>query len=389
MEFDNCAPVRRSLYTLNFFLTITLALTSYFNTPLLILRGVSEWSLGIIYAAASAMTILFLFFAPRLFNTIGGFESFAILAALNAFVLIGLGIIPGILPTLFFFVSLIILSSIVFLLLDMFLEGSTPSEGETGGTRAFFITMANFAWVGAPFVAGQLSVGGNFFYLYIFSASIFIPVLFITARSLPRIVDRIYIVPNIRKMIEGFTKDKDIRNIFVTHFLLRIFYAMMVVYAPIYLIKHAGFSFAEMGTVLSIAMFAFILFEIPVGRISDKYIGEKEMMILGIIILSASTFAIAQIASYPLWIWAVVLFITRTGAALLEITTESYFFKHVDSNDTDRVGAFRALSPLSYIVGPLLGTVALLFVSVPYLFTFLAIILLLGIPFALPIKDTK
>lgn len=389
MRFDNCAPVRRNLYALNFFLTVSLALTSYFNTPLLISRGVSEWSLGIIYAIASAITIIFLFLAPRLFNTIGGFESFSVLAALNAFALIGLGVISGILPTLFFFISFIVLSAIVFLLLDMFLEGSTRQEGETGGTRAFFITMANFAWVGAPFVAGQLSTGGNFFYLYVLAAAIFIPVLFITAKSLHHIVDRTYVIPNIRKMLATLTYSKDIRNVFVSHFLLRIFYAIMVVYAPIYLITHVGFSFAEMGTVLSIAMFAFILFEIPVGRIGDNYLGEKEMMILGIVILSASTLAISLMGGYPLWAWAIALFITRTGAALLEITTESYFFKHVDSDDTDKVSAFRALSPLSYIIGPLLGTIALLFVTVPYLFTFLAALLLFGLPFALSLKDTK
>ncbi|PIR86492.1 hypothetical protein COU13_00595 [Candidatus Kaiserbacteria bacterium CG10_big_fil_rev_8_21_14_0_10_43_70] len=389
MAFDNCAPVRRSLYALNFFLTISLALTSYFNTPLLISRGISEWSLGIVYAASSAIVIFFLLFAPRLFNEIGGFESFAILATLNAFALIGLGVTSGTMLTLFFFISLIVLSSIVFLLLDMFLEGSTSHEGETGGTRAFFITMATFAWVGAPFVAGQLSVDGNFLYLYVFAASVFIPVLLITAKSLHGIVDRVYVVPNIPKMIATFTESKDTRNVFVSHFLLRIFYAIMVVYAPIYLINYAGFSFSEMGIILSIAMLAFILFEIPAGRIGDKYLGEKEIMVLGLIILSVSTFMIAQITEQPLLVWAMVLFTTRAGAALLEISTESYFFKRVGSGDADKVGAFRALSPLSYIVGPLFGTVALLFVSVPNLFALLAVILILGIPFAISLKDTK
>lgn len=389
MTFDNCAPTRRGLYALNFFLAISIALTSFFNAPLLISRGVPEWALGLVYAGASGLAMIALFFIPRLFNALGGFESFSILATLNAFSLIGLAIVPGPIATLFFFVSLTVTVIIVFLLLDMFLEGSTANEGETGGTRAFFITMANFAWVGAPFIAGQLSANGDFSHLYLFAAALFIPILVITAKSLHDIVDRHYDEPNVGKMIQTFTKNSDMRNVFLAQFLLRIFYSIMVVYGPIYLINHVGLSFSEMGTVLSIAMFAFLLFELPAGKISDKYLGEKEIMVAGLIIISLSTMSIAFISISAIWIWALALFATRVGAALLEITSESYFFKHVDGNDADEVGAFRALSPLSYIVGPILGTVALLFVPMAHIFTLLGLIMLLGIPFALALKDTR
>jgi hypothetical protein len=387
--FDNCVPVRRGIYALNFFLAISIALTSFFNAPLLISRGIPEWALGIVYAGASALAMIILFFAPRLFNALGGFESFAILATLNAFSLIGLATVPGPIATLFFFVSLTVTVIIVFLLLDMFLEGSTAKEGDTGGTRAFFITMANFAWVGAPFIAGQLSSDGDFSHLYLFAAALFIPILVITAKYLHNIVDHHYDEPNTEKMMQTFTKNFDIRNVFIAQFLLRIFYSIMVVYGPIYLINHAGLSLPEMGTVLSIAMFAFLLFELPAGKIGDKYLGEKEMMVTGLIIISFSTISIAYISGSPIWVWALVLFTTRVGAALLEITSESYFFKHVDGNDADEVGAFRALSPLSYIVGPILGTIALIFVPIAHIFTILGLIMLLGVPFALTIKDTR
>jgi fucose permease len=387
--FDNCAPVRRGLYALNFLLAITIALTSFFNAPLLISRGIPEWALGIVFACASALAMIVLFFVPRLFNALGGFESFVILATLNAFSLIGLALASGPIATLFFFASLTVTVIIVFLLMDMFLEGSTEVEGETGGTRAFFITMANFAWVGAPYIAGRLSANGDFSYLYLFSAALFIPILLITAKYLHNITDHNYDEPNARKMIQSITKNLDIRNVFIAQFLLRIFYSIMVVYGPIYLINYAGLSISEMGIILSIAMFAFLLFELPAGRIGDKYLGEKEMMVAGLIIISLSTISIAFISGYALWVWALVLFTTRVGAALLEITSESYFFKHVDGNDADEVGAFRALSPLSYIVGPILGTIALIFLPLAHVFTILGLIMLIGVPYALAIKDTR
>ncbi len=84
-----------------------------------------------------------------------------------------------------------------------------------------------------------------------------------------------------------------------------------------------------------------------------------------------------------------ILVLTRVGGAMAEITTETYFFKHVDGNDLNSIGLFRMLRPLGALIGPLIGSLALVFVSLQSAFIVLGGLCLLGIPLAFFIKDTR
>jgi MFS family permease len=148
-------------------------------------------------------------------------------------------------------------------------------------------------------------------------------------------------------------------------------------------------SLANLGLILSYAMAAYLIVEWPAGRLGDHALGEKELMALGFFIAACAT-ATLSIAHAPLiWIWAIILFVSRIGAAILDIMTESYFFKQVDGGDADLVSAFRMLGPLAYIVGPIMGSALLLFTSVGNIFALLALIMLFGIPIALSLEDTR
>jgi len=380
--------VRRTLYVINLFITATVALVTYYNTPLLLSAGIPEEFIGIIYALGSLLGIISLYFAPKIFNSFGAFQTFAILSAVAGFACVGLAVLSNLFIIVLLFLLLSAGALVLYLLLDMFLEGSTPLETETGRTRAFFLTMANIAWVLSPFIAGVLSAGGDFFYLYIFTGMLFVPVLIITGVSLPRLKAHIYPRTRITRLASLLAQDKNVRGVFFAQFMLRFFFAIMVIYIPILFIEYVGFSLKEMGLILSIAMTAYLI-ELPLGKIADAYIGEKEMMILGFLIIGISTIAIVFIYIPLIWLWALVLFITRIGAALIDITTESYFFKHVGGSDTDSVGAFRALVPLASIIGPLLGSVVVIFLSVPAVFFLLGISMFLGVPTALTLKDSR
>ena len=125
----------------------------------------------------------------------------------------------------------------------------------------------------------------------------------------------------------------------------------------------------------AIMLLPFPLFEIPLGKLADRKLGEKEILMTGFIVAGLST--------------VVILFISRVGASAIEIMTESYFFKHVDGKDTDTISLFRILRPLGYIIGPLLGGVALIFINIKMIFLIPGFMLLLGVLPAFGIKDTK
>lgn len=132
----------------------------------------------------------------------------------------------------------------------------------------------------------------------------------------------------------------------------------------------------------------FLLFELPAGILSDKKIGEKEILVVGFVIMSVSTFIIPTLSAPIFWIWTVILFATRIGAALVEISSESYFFKHVKEEDTGLISLFRMTRPLSYVIAPLFALPVIYFFSYSTSFYFLALFVLLGL-FFIPKVDTK
>ena len=104
--------------------------------------------------------------------------------------------------------------------------------------------------------------------------------------------------------------------------------------------------------------------------------------------MSLSTFIIPFLQSPIFWIWATVLFITRIGASLVEISSESYFFKHVKEEDTGLISLFRMARPLSFILAPLVAIPVVYFFSYSTSFYFLALLTLSGLLF-IPKVDTK
>ena len=121
---------------------------------------------------------------------------------------------------------------------------------------------------------------------------------------------------------------------------------------------------------------------------ADKKFGEKEILAVGFIVMSLSTFVIPILKTPNFWVWASVLFLTRMGAALVEIASETYFFKHVKADDTSIISFFRMIRPTSYIVIPLATIPLVASFSYSDSFAFLALLPALGL-FFLPKVDTR
>ena len=87
--------------------------------------------------------------------------------------------------------------------------------------------------------------------------------------------------------------------------------------------------------------------------------------------------------------WALALFVTRIGASAVEIMSESYFYKKIGPHDVHLIAFMYTIRSSAYIVGPLIGTFALLFIDYRFLFAVLGVIMLIGIPYSLHFKDTR
>jgi predicted MFS family arabinose efflux permease len=244
----------------------------------------------------------------------------------------------------------------------------------------------------APIITGRLITEAgtaSFHLVYLASALLLIPFLAIISFYFSDFKDPSYPRHSIKTHISTFVKERDIRNVFISHLFLQFFFTWMTIYTPLYLATHAGFSWLEISYIVFAGLLAYVICEYPIGLIADKYLGEKEMMAFGFFLIAVSTSWLAFLPAGSLPLWMAVMFLTRVGASFVEVTTESYFFKHTKSNDSDKISLFRGARPLGSVVGAVLGSLILLQIEFSFMFILLGIFMLPGIFFTLLLRDTR
>jgi MFS family permease len=150
-----------------------------------------------------------------------------------------------------------------------------------------------------------------------------------------------------------------------------------------------GFDWEQIGQILFVGLMAYVLLEYVVGVVADRWLGEKEMMAIGFLIMTVATSWFTFLTPETIGLWMIAMFATRVGASLIETTTESYFFKHTNGNDTALISFFRITRPLSYVVGAALGSLTLVFLPMNLLFVVLAFLMIPGFFFTMKLHDTK
>lgn len=349
---------------------------------------------GIIFSIAAVFTTIFTFLFPRFLRRFGNYRTTLTTMGLEIITLVSLAIFsstfavnPLIIISLFILHQ--ILTNIIFLNLDSFVEAFSE-DSKTGSTRGIFMTVLNVAIAIAPFVAGLMLTDHDFWKIYLAAAAFMVLGFFVIAKNFKNYIDPAYTVTSFKKTFRVVVKSHDLHSIIFMRFLLEFFFAWMVIYTPIYLNKHMGIPVSDiLSIIIPIALIPFIIFEVGLGKIADSRLGEKEILTAGFIILAISTAGLSLITTTSVIVWAGALFLTRTGASMVEVMTESYFYKKIGPTDIHLTTFMRTMRPSAYIIGPILGSFALLFVDYRYLFLILGIIMLAALPYALTIKDTK
>jgi len=376
------------IYFFAFFWALSGALVSYIQSSYLE-QFVNTQSVGWYIAVATIVTLISLWLLPRYIRTYSNYRVsfvFIVLLAASYFLLAH---ISNLWLVLLFFTVNFAAATLLGLNIDVFLEDISENE-KTGRIRTRFMTIINIAWVLAPMLMGKLVGFDSYANAYFWSGIIILPAMLLLFWERRVLGDKVeYKNRQFGRIGKIFSGNRNLRNIFITQFVLRLFYCWMVFYTPLYLHNNLGLSWPQIGIIFTIMLLPFIIFEIPAGFLADRYLGEKEIMILGFLIMGGATAAIFFIDSLSVAVWAIVLFLTRVGASLVEAMQESYFFKIVDKQDIDLISLFRNLYPLSWLIGSLLAVVLLLFLPLPYLFLVLAAIVLYAAYPSARLEDTK
>jgi MFS family permease len=378
-----------AVYLLGLFLAFHSALPAYINSSYL--SGfVGEKMVGLIYAVGSLLTIFAFFVAPSVLKKFGAYHTALFLVTVEIFSLLGLATLNQSPWLILLFMLNLITAPLVYFISDIFLEGASADK-KTGMVRGIYLTTINLAWAASPRVSGWIVDGVNYTRVYFFSALFLILVLLILLFRLRHHHDSEYQTTRVWQTIKIIWRRRDIRRILLANFLLYFFYSWMMIYTPLYLHNNLGFSWAQIGTIFGIMLLPFVFVQLPLGRLADTRFGEKEILSIGFIIMAIATASIAFVDSTLWWVFAGILFVTRIGAATVEIMCDTYFFKKVDSQDTGVISFFRLCGPLAYVLGPLAATIVLnLFnLDAKYLFLILGIGMLGGLDFSLKIRDTK
>lgn len=378
----------KSIFSIGFLLAFSMAIPTYVSSSFLSTLA-SEKLVGLFYTTASLVTIVLLVGIPLVLRKIGNYKTSFLFFILNILSLLALAFCSNPLLVGLTFIIHLILTTLLSFNLDVFLENSSEDES-TGYIRGSYLTLVNIAWLISPLVTGFVLTNGDYWKIFTISAIVSLLVVFLLSQNFRKFQDPIYEKTKFWKTLKIIGKRKNIFRIFFSQLFLRFFYSWMVIYMPIYLHEHIGFDWSIIGIIFTVMLIPFVLMELPLGKLADNKIGEKEILNIGFIITAVATGTITFITSTNPIVWAFVLFMTRVGASMIEISSESYFFKKIKSDDTNILSVFRMSRPIAYTFGPLLASVLLFFVDFKFLFIILGFIVLIGgLSFGLRIKDTK
>lgn len=374
----------RTTYWAGFLLNSHVALISYVNSSFLATK-IPEFLVGILYTASALLSIIGLFLVPRMIKKIGSRIVITGILTLTISSLVTMIISTNIILTTVCFILYFALNTCLFLGLDILIEHWSENRNQ-GSIRGIYLTIMSLGFMTGPLIGGYILDRLGYASLYGFAIILIIPIIFIVLLRIPNIAQAHASKSNIIGLAKKFLNHPDLGAVFLVNFTLQFFYAWMVIYGPIYLHEHAHIAWDTLGIMFTIMLSAFVVFQYATGVLADRYHIEKYLMAVGLGIMGLATIFFAQAPELTLVTITIILFTTRVGASIVEVMTESYFFKRVNHEDMGSIGFFRNTYPFAYILAPLIASLVLNYTSLGTLFTILGIICILAIGIVTNIK---
>lgn len=346
---------------------------------------------GILYAVGAFGSMLLFLGLPSLLRQFGNVQ---VTLALMLGSLITLSTIieaPIAYISILALVLFLVLNPLLYLNIDIFFETLVgKNEKGTGHKRGLTLALMSAAAMVAPLTISYLTRDSDSLIpVFWVAGATGVVFMIIIIAAFRRFYDPVYEKIDVIHLVKKCWRIFDIRIVLSTHFILQIFFTWTVVFFPLYLATEIGLSWGSIGTIIATGLFAYTIFEYPIGILADDYWGEKEMMAVGFLILALTTAGITAMSSPEIWPWMLLMFTSRIGASMVEVTTESHFFKKVQGEDAALMSIFRLMRPLGSVLGALLGSAALLFLPFQLIFLALSAVLVVGIFLTLFIHDTR
>lgn len=340
---------------------------------------------GIFYVVTYILFLITLLNLHKVVRLIGKTRILHLAFSGQILVILGLIFIPLAPVKLLLMVLFLLFDQILLISLDILLESVTKDDA-TGRTRGAHLTILNIGFIFGPKISTLLLASFNFTVVFAVVLVFKVIALAIGYFRLGRINHCHMPRETVGKLVLKAMRNKDVRRIYYISYALESFYALMIMYSPIYL-HSIGLSLAQIGTIFTIMLVPFLFFEYPIGWLADKELGEKEMIIFFLSWMALATAWVYTIDRPIVWMWALALFATRLGAAAMEILRDSYFYKKITEDDVDLIDFYRTARPVAYVVAAGLSVLVVEAYGVREIFLLASIFLLTALWPAWMLRD--
>jgi len=344
-------------------------------------------NVGIFYAVAYIIFLIILLNLHKVVRILGKSNVFYFSLLLKIITIVFLIFYEPTLTGALLLMLYIILGHIEWVAMDIIIE-SFSVDRQSGRIRGMHLTILNLGFLFGPFVStyilDKMGFHGVFIFSLIFNAFVLIFALIGFRKVNHRFEQRLSVVDILKKALAR----RNIMRIYYISFVLEFFFALMIIYTPIYL-RDLGYSWESIGLIFTAMLIPFVLVQYPMGILADKKTGEKEFLIFALLIMGVSTMVIYFIGTSTLIMWALMLFVTRIGAALIEILRDSYFYKRIDGHDVDLINFFRTSLPVAYICAATLSSFVFIFLPVKFAFILTGLVVLSALYPAFKLQDNK
>lgn len=347
--------------------------------------------IGLLYSIGSIGSLLCFILLPSVLKRFGNVlvTIGLMVISIGTLALMGVGLsAPMVVTGLVLF---LIINPLMYLSMDIFSETLIgKNEGATGHVRGMTLSLMSLAALCAPLTISYLVADGdNLAQLYFIAIGVGVVFSLIVIMAFRGFIDPLYHRVQFRPLLKQCWESQPIKLVLSAHFLVQVFFTWTVVYIPLYLASVLNLPWSSIGAIIAAGLLAYVIFEYPIGILADDYFGEKEMMAIGFLILALTVASISFMTTTNIYPWMILAFISRIGASLTEVTTESYFFKKVNGQDANLMSVFRLTRPLAVLAGSLLGSICLAIMPFHLAFIVLGFVMVIGIFLALGIEDTR
>lgn len=369
-------PAIRTLDFSSFVLGVSAALILYLESDYF-KTATGNDNVTLFFIAAYAVVLVLIFNWHHIIKKFGKKNVFLGNLFVKALVVLALANLPVGKIGIVFLMGYIILTVLSWIDLDILLEAYSRDR-KTGRIRGAYLTIMNSGYLVAPFFAGLMLDNWEFQPVFLAAALLILTVWIICFLKLKNLDPDKTESINFQNLLRKISGRKNVLRIYYVSFLLEFFYALMIIYTPLYLLE-LGFSWAEIGRIFTVMLVPFVLLQYPTGWLADKKFEERDMIVFSLVLMAFSTAAIFFISSKNLLLWALVLFSTRIGASLIEVLRDSYFYKRIDCRDVDIINFFRSVRPMAYIIGLLIATPIVYFLHIRFIFLLISVGTLSGV----------